>query len=104
MNGDASFESIAETFLSDPRITKAKMFGATSLKVGNKVFAMVFRGRLVVKLPKQRVEALVASGDGEYFDPGHGRIMKEWVALQPRTKDEWLNLVEEARDFVAGAD
>jgi hypothetical protein len=27
--------------------------------------------------------------------------MKEWVAIEPHAEDEWLNLAEEARDFVA---
>ncbi len=65
-----------------------------------KVFAMLVKGKLVVKLPKERVDALVASGDGQHFDPGHGRLMKEWVAIAPVTKEKWLSLAKEARDFV----
>jgi TfoX/Sxy family transcriptional regulator of competence genes len=57
------------------------MFGSPVLKVGGKVFAMLVKGRLVVKLPKERVERLVASGTGKPFDPGHGRPSKEWVAV-----------------------
>lgn len=76
------------------------MFGSMGLKVGGKVFAMLVKGRLVVKLPKERVEALVASGGGEYFDPGHGRIMKEWVAVEPGNGD-WQSLAREAKHFVA---
>ncbi len=95
------FENFVEVLLTDPRISQTKMFGSSGLKVRGKVFAMLFKERLVVKLPRQRVEALTASGMGEPFDPGHGRIMKEWVAVGPRPTDEWLSLVEEARDFVA---
>jgi len=55
----------------------------------------------VVKLPQQRVNALIASGDGERFDPGHGRLMKEWVAVEPTSEEEWLSLAQEALVFVA---
>ena len=67
-----------------------------------KRFAMLVRGRLVVKLPKARVDALVASGDRERFDPRHdGRLMKEWIILEPTTTEKWLPLAQEAREFVA---
>lgn len=95
------FGSVAETFLGDPGITGARMFGAQGLKIGGKVFAMLANGKLVVKLPKERVDALIAAGDGEPFDPGHGRLMKEWVAVGPGAKDDWLSLAGEAKDFVA---
>jgi hypothetical protein len=42
---------------------------------------MLVQGRLVLKLPRERVEALVAGGDGEPFLDGRGRPMREWVAL-----------------------
>jgi TfoX/Sxy family transcriptional regulator of competence genes len=40
------------------------------MKVDGKLFAMVSNGRLVVKLPKQRVEDLLASGAGALRPPG----------------------------------
>jgi len=78
-----------------------KGFGSSGLKVHGRIFAMVSRGRLVVKIPRQRVEALTASGDGRRFDPGHGRLMKEWLYLEPTSEEEWLPLAKEAMDFVA---
>jgi hypothetical protein len=51
------------------------------LKVDGKIFAMHSKGKFVAKLPKDRVDELVRAGKGEYFDPGHGRLMKEWVSL-----------------------
>jgi hypothetical protein len=56
---------------------------------------------VVVKLPRERVDALVASGDGRAWGPGHGRVMKEWVALSPSAASQWAALVAEAREFVA---
>jgi TfoX/Sxy family transcriptional regulator of competence genes len=79
-----------------------KSFGSSGLKVHNKIFAMLVRGNLVVKLPKQRVDALVTSGDGERFDPRHdGRLMKEWLVLDPASTEDWLSLAKEAMEFVA---
>jgi hypothetical protein len=63
---------------------------------------MLVKGKLVVKLPKPRVDALIASGDGERFDPRHdGRLMKEWLSLEPTSEEEWLPLAREAMEFVA---
>jgi hypothetical protein len=78
-----------------------KGFGSSALKVNGKIFAMVSsRGSFVVKLPAQRVESLEASGAGRRFDPGHGRLMKEWIALPPESTEDWLSLAQEARRFV----
>ncbi len=80
-----------------------KSFGSRGqLKVNDKVFAFVSRGRLVVKLPRARVDALVAAGEADRFDPGHGRLMKEWLALKPKSELGWLPLAREALEFVAG--
>jgi hypothetical protein len=80
-----------------------RAFGSSGLKVDNKVFAMVSsKGEFVVKLPRPRVDALVASGDGTRFDPGHGRLMKEWLVISPTSKLDWLSLAKEALAFVGG--
>jgi hypothetical protein len=103
MESGPSFDSIIEGFHSDGRVTTAKMFGALSLKVGAKAFAMLYKGKLVVKLPRERVAGVVAVGKGDYFDPGHGRLMKEWVSLHSLGEGEGLRLAQEACDFVAGS-
>ena len=99
------FATIVEALLSHPDVTPpsdGKGFGSSGLKVQNKIFAMLVEGKLVVKLPKPRVDALVASGEGERFDPRHdGRLMKEWVTVEPTSEEEWLPLAREAMEFVA---
>ena len=79
------------------------MFGATALKVGGKVFAMLVKGEVVVKLPASRAEALRESGKAHAFDPGHGRILNEWVAIAATDTGLWAKLAAEARAFVSGA-
>jgi hypothetical protein len=82
----------------------ARGFGASALKVHNKIFAMISsRGEFVVKLPRNRVEALVAAGVGERFDGGRGRPMKEWLAIRESAQREWLALAKEAL-FYTGSD
>jgi TfoX/Sxy family transcriptional regulator of competence genes len=89
------------TYLVDTTPVR-KSFGSTELKVKGKIFAMLNKGKLVVKLRRERVDALVASGDGERFDPRRdGRLMKEWVVLEPTSHAEWLPLAREAMEFVA---
>ena len=94
------FEPLAVELLGEPRISKAKMFGGVALKTDNKVFACLFKGKLVVKLSKDRCEELIRSGTAEPFDPGMGRVMREWVAIDPRAEPEWRDLTQEARGFV----
>ena len=76
-------------------------FGAGALQVDGRIFAMLSGGRLVLKLPRERVAALISMGDGLPFDAGKGRPMKEWVALADRSDDRWLALANEARAFTA---
>lgn len=80
----------------------AKGFGASALKVDKKIFAMLASGdEFVVKLPRRRVNALVAAGAGERFDPRrNGKLMKEWLVVRRGLEDRWLPLAEEALEFV----
>jgi TfoX/Sxy family transcriptional regulator of competence genes len=100
---DPRFARIAARLMSNGRVTQARMFGATGLQQNGKYFAMIYRGALVVKLPAERVAALVAAGRGAPFDPGHGRVMKEWVSIPPAHARLWGRIAEEARKFVAAA-
>src|SRR2546421_197363 len=79
-NGQAeeAFEKVTRAFARDADVSFGRLFASDGLKVNNKIFAMLVRGSLVVKLPKARVDALVAARQGDRFDPGHGRLMKEW--------------------------
>ena len=100
---DAQFEAIAALFSTDPDVGRRKLFGSNHvLSVKGKIFAMVVKGALVAKLPKPRVDELVRAGAGVNFDPGHGRLMKEWVAV-PEGGGDWPALAREAHRFVSGA-
>jgi hypothetical protein len=94
---DAPGVSCAPASASGPR-----RFGSSGqLKVGEKIFAFLSsKRRLVVKLPRRRVDELVAAGKGERFDPGHGRLMKEWLSVGLSFEGDWLVLAREAMAYV----
>jgi TfoX/Sxy family transcriptional regulator of competence genes len=97
---DPRFQAVAAAFAGDPHVTSGKMMASIGLKVNGKIFAMMSRGKLVAKLPKDRVDELVRSGAGAYFDPRRdGRLMKEWIELHG-TKPSWIELAKEAYRFV----
>jgi TfoX/Sxy family transcriptional regulator of competence genes len=102
VTAQALFDEVSERLLAeDAAVERTRMMGSEGLKTGGKFFAMVSRGELVVKLPRERVDELVGAGAGHRFDPGHGRLMKEWVALQPADEEACAAFVAEARSFVA---
>jgi hypothetical protein len=104
-SADALFARLVERYRDDSQVTLpvaegARGFGDSALKVGGRIFAMVTRGDLVVKLPRTRVDELVGRGVGSPFDAGKGRPMKEWVAVAPEHGERWPELADEARKFV----
>ena len=70
-----------------------------ALKIRKKMFAMFNKGNYVVKLSKERVEELISSGEGLPYDPGNGKIMKEWVIIPKDYTDKWIKYASEAKKF-----
>lgn len=96
------FAEVIAALAVEPGVRKGRMFGTDALKVGKRVFAMERRGQLVIKVSAKRAAELRDAGTAEAFDPGHGRVMKEWVAVSPEEKVDWVQLSREALDFVRG--
>jgi hypothetical protein len=102
------FASLAEQMVAaDARVAspaterrEGNRFGASGLKVNGKIFAMVSNGQIVFKLPRARVSELVASGVGAHFDAGRGRVMREWIGIDPDADADWRGLAGEALAFV----
>jgi hypothetical protein len=74
-------------------------FGRGALRYQGKIFAMLVRGHLVLKLPADRVTGLVRSHDGVPFDANKGTPMREWLSLDPDSGLDWHALAEEAIAF-----
>ena len=89
---------------SDSEETRRK-FGSNGLRINDRVFAMLSaEKRLIIKLPRERVDALVDAGDGERFDPRrNGRVMREWIVMKTSSGASWLQLASEALDFVGNS-
>ncbi len=101
---ETRFAAVVDAFARDRQVTHGgKGFGSSGLKVNGKLFVLVSdrTGQFVAKLPKARVDELVRAKKGERFDPGHGRLMKEWLALFPG-QDDWTALARQAYRFVKG--
>jgi len=74
-------------------------FGRSALRYHGKIFAMLVRGQLVLKLPADRVTGLVQAGDGVPFDANKGTPMREWLSLDPDSGLDWHELAVEAIAF-----
>jgi len=95
MTVEETWSKVKEQFLKLPEVQKQ----GESLKIRKKMFAMLNKGRYIVKLPKERVEKLLNSGNGLPYDPGNGKIMKEWVIIPEDYSDKWIEYASEAKEF-----
>ena len=95
------FDALINAFKRNRQVSYGgKGFGSGALKVNGKIFAMLSsKGQFVVKLSGERVDELVKSGQGEYFELARGRLMKEWLVVR-LPKSHWLKLAKEACEFV----
>lgn len=103
MTPDTLFWSIATTLMAeDPRIVEGTIMNGRCLRVGREFLALVdWKGSgLVVKLPRARVDALIAAGEGQPFAPA-GRVFREWVAVPRPARARWTALLREGVAFVA---
>lgn len=107
-NPQQRFTELTEAFVGLPDVavgtdaTRSKHgFGSTALTIHGSIFAMLVDGKLVVKLPRHRVDALVTLGEGERFNAGRPRPLKEWVTIDEAHASSWQPLASEAFQFVA---
>ncbi len=83
-----------------PGGSSRRRFGSETLKVNGSIFAMITGGRLVVKLPADRVRSLIGSGTGAPFGTGKRSPMREWVTVVDQDDATWTALAREALDYV----
>lgn len=105
MEAAERFEAVMNRFAGVPGVVPPDVgrgFGRSALRIDGRIFAMLVRGRFVVKLPKSRVDALVAAGEGGRFDANKDTPMKEWFAAGPESTPDWGDLAGEALEFVRG--
>lgn len=92
-----AFDDIAGAFLAEGGVTEGTGFGKVrGLRVNGKIFAMLMDELLVVKLPRERCEALVAGEGAAYLRMGQ-REMRQWISV---AGGDWPALAREAMEFV----
>jgi hypothetical protein len=99
---ETEFWSLAQALLTADTVTRSTMMGLPCLRVDGRFFAS-FNPRtnaLVVKLPADRVDQLIESGQAEPFAPA-GRRFREWAAIDPSRSGAWSSFLDEALAFVA---
>ena len=90
---------VTEITGSHPEIRVSSMFGMPCFKRDSgKVVAGSWKdGGITVKLTDSaQREAALALPDVALFDPGMGRVMKEWVHVPATQSERWVELVEQS--------
>ena len=90
---EARYVAPCEAFFAHGDVSPSEKsgFGASALTIEGRILAMLTRGRLVVKLPRARVDA------------NRGASMKEWLTVDPAHEADWRDLAEEALRYLGGA-
>jgi len=98
-HGEELFAQLA-SFYATPQteypVERAKLFGFDCLRINGKVFAKLHNSHLVMKLPANRIAALVDSGQVNAYEH-RGRTLKEWGVIE--ASKDIIALAEEARVF-----
>ena len=100
----ARFWRTAQAHVEAGRASEGTMMGSRCLRVEGAFAGMVHSrtGEVIVKLPRARVQALVADGVAEPFAP-NGRVFAEWALLPQPSEAVLVALVDEAVAFAGGA-
>lgn len=100
----ALYDELTDDLLYDPLVSRSTMMGYPCLRHQGRFFGSYSTRdeALVVKLPRERVAEVVASGSGEPFAPA-GKVFREWVLLPTPDRAFWRSMLEEAVDFARTA-
>ena len=103
MGSHETFWDIAGEFLVEPDIEQSTMFGFACIRADGEFVAMPGKsfGGMVVKLPEDDVDELIASGAGRSVAPG-GRTFREWVGVDDEAR--WRDLIEGSIAFARTRD
>ncbi|MFC8191061.1 hypothetical protein ACFUMH_05285 [Cellulomonas sp. NPDC057328] len=102
---EARLHAVAAAFVDVPGVVVPsagrRHFGTATLRAHGRIAAFTPGAHLVVKLPRDRVAGLVASGEGLPF-PDDRPPMREWVQIVSDDPAMWHGAVAEALAFVGG--
>ncbi|MEK9509437.1 hypothetical protein WI460_14670 [Gemmatimonadota bacterium Y43] len=96
--GRELFWSVAQPHLEAGVLVRGTIMGRPCVRTADGEFVAVPHsgtGRLVVRLPEDRVAALSAEGVGEPWGPG-ARVFKGWMAVHGSDPAVWSSVIAEA--------
>jgi SAM-dependent methyltransferase len=98
------YDELTDDLLYHPAVGRSTMMGRPCVRRAGRFFASFDPEAdcLVLKLPAQRVEALIDDGTGEPFAP-NGRVFREWVTIPAPHPSAWARVLAEALDFAGPA-
>jgi uncharacterized damage-inducible protein DinB len=95
---------LAAEFSPEQEVTVGSWFGKQCLKVGGKVFAVLWRGDVAFKLMGEARSEALQIGGAHLFDPrGQGYPMKEWVQIPAAQSSTWSHFAKLACEYVTTA-
>lgn len=100
MDKEDVYSEMKEHFSLDPDVVVNSGKGAQGIKYNGKMFIMFSKGDLLIQLSPERVLELIESGDGEGYDPGTGKVMKNRILILHSNKEKWIPLGEESKRYV----
>jgi TfoX/Sxy family transcriptional regulator of competence genes len=96
----SSFERLAAVQSGHADVGRRRMFGHDGLTVKGKFFAFLDDDRLLLKLPRAKMGALLAEGHATSA-ASISPAMTKWVAIPYASRAaDWDALADEAREFV----
>jgi TfoX/Sxy family transcriptional regulator of competence genes len=99
--GEALVECFQASLPSDTRVERRKMFGCPCAFTGGNMFAGVHEQSLILRLPPERRETLLAARAAQPFIV-MGRTMREYVAIAGASRNNAVrDLVAEAFAYAA---
>lgn len=93
------FWDCAARLYEDGEVVESTMFGFRCLRIDGEFIGMPANDSLWVKLPAERVAAMLADGTGEPCEP-NGRRFREWVGIRPHDEELWMAYLNESIEFV----
>ena len=95
------FWSVASPLIAESLIEEGTIMGGACVRAQGEFVAMPnHKGDgIVVKLSRDRVQALIDDGEGQSFAPA-GKVFKEWVLVEAFDEDRWESLIRESVEFV----
>ena len=92
-----SYQAIADKLSREPGVEISTMMGSPCLRYNGNFIAMMFdkEDSLIVKVPAERVNELIAEGFGNEFNFTKKRF-KEWALIPTEFEDKFESYIHES--------